>query len=64
MTQADVYKLMKKNEGKWISTEKIAKRLKIAQGSAGANLRKLLNQGLVMKKEQLKRFGSYLWKLK
>ena len=62
MCQAEVYKLLKKNRGKFLSTNEIAKMLRISTGSVNSNLNKLFKQGLVTKEDVIKYFGSNKWK--
>ncbi len=64
MCQADVYKLLKKNKKKWLSTKAIAKKLNLSTGSICVNLRKLYNQGLIFKKEKKEIRISYIWRIK
>ena len=62
MCQAEVYALLKKNKGKFLSTNEIAKKLKISSGSVNSNLNKLFKQGLVTKEDVIKYFGSNKWR--
>ena len=67
MAQEDVLKLLKK-EKRWLSTKKIAEKLKIGRGTVDLNLNKLYKYGEVFKKEGLVNDYSKLkclfWKAK
>ena len=51
MCQARVYKILKKNKGKWMTTLEIAKKVNIGKNSLNLNLRRLYKQGLIEKIE-------------
>jgi DNA-binding MarR family transcriptional regulator len=56
MTQADVYKILKRNPDKWFTPIQLSKILKVDRGSINCNLRKLWCQGLIRKKEDPNNF--------
>jgi len=62
MCQAEVYKIVEKNKGKWITTSEIAKGTTILSNTVSGNLRKLYHQGLVSRKVRSRSQGGYLWK--
>jgi len=62
MSQAEVFKLLKRNNG-WISTKDIEKRLKFQ--SAGANLSKLYkNKEVLRKVVKNGNRKSFIWRIK
>lgn len=68
MSQEDVYRVLKKNKGKWMTTQDIANNLYITRHNVSSNLRKL-KQDKSIKNLELKetwRFkdGGWLWRLK
>lgn len=63
MSQGDVIKLLKKNKGKWLSSKEIEKRLKIARSSVSSNLKKLEQQGEILRIVKPPFKSPHLWKI-
>ncbi len=71
MTQQNVYNLLKRKK-KWLTAKQIAQILKITPGNATVSLKKLFNQGEVLRKllkprQSLFEGGGYipyLWRIK
>ena len=59
MCQAEVYKFLKKNKDKWFLTKEVGLEVNLQQGTVAANLKRLFEQELVLRK--LTKL-SYSWK--
>jgi biotin operon repressor len=68
MSQEDVYQILKKNKGKWMTSGDISKELDISRGNVASNLRKLRLdksiKGLEVEENWSFDGGGWKWRLK
>lgn len=64
MAQANIQKLLMKERGKWVTTEQIAKRLRMNQSQAMKNLKRMYKFREVDVIKPRRKGICYKWKLK
>lgn len=61
MCQARVYKFLKKNKEKWFLTKEVGEGVNLQSGTVVTNLKRLFQQGLILREVKGKSV-SYSWK--